>query len=172
MGPASKVTDTMTTVLLLNGPNLDLLGKRNPGVYGSSTLADVELSARRVGSELGIQVETSKTNSEGGMVDEIHRAGELDGLIINPGAYGHYSLAIRDAIEAVAVPCVEVHISNIYAREQFRHTSVISPVVKGVICGLGVHGYELALRALADLLLDKGAAGPRGLPRRQGTFLR
>ncbi len=142
----------MTTVLLLNGPNLDLLGKRDPGVYGSSTLADVELSARRVGSELGVQVETAQTNNEGGMVDEIHRAGALDGLIINPGAYGHYSYAIRDAIEAIDVPCIEVHISNIHAREEFRHTSVISPVVKGVICGLGVHGYELALRALAVLI--------------------
>ena len=152
MGLAGKVADTMTTVLLLNGPNLDLLGKRDPGVYGSSTLADVELSARRVGSELGVQVETAQTNNEGGMVDEIHRAGALDGLIINPGAYGHYSYAIRDAIEAIDVPCIEVHISNIHAREEFRHTSVISPVVKGVICGLGVHGYELALRALAVLI--------------------
>ncbi len=142
----------MTTVLLLNGPNLDLLGKRDPGVYGSSTLADIELSARRVGSELGVAVETAQTNSEGGMVDEIHRAGALDGLIINPGAYGHYSYAIRDAIEAISVPCIEVHISNIHAREEFRHTSVISPVVNGVICGLGVHGYELALRALAALI--------------------
>lgn len=142
----------MTTVLLLNGPNLDLLGKRDPGVYGTSTLADIELSAKRVGGELGVQVEAAQTNSEGGMVDEIHRAGGLDGLIINPGAYGHYSYAIRDAIEAISVPCIEVHISNIHAREEFRHTSVISPVVRGVICGLGVHGYELALRALAVLI--------------------
>ncbi len=142
----------MTTVLLLNGPNLDLLGKRDPGVYGTSTLADIELSAKRVGGELGVQVEAAQTNSEGGMVDEIHRAGGLDGLIINPGAYGHYSYAIRDAIEAISVPCIEVHISNIHAREEFRHTSVISPVVRGVICGLGGHGYELALRALAVLI--------------------
>lgn len=142
----------MTTILLLNGPNLNLLGKRNPGIYGASTLADIETSVKNLGSELGVEVVAAQTNSEGRMVDHIHGAGDLDGLIINPGAYGHYSVAIRDAIEAVSVPCVEVHISNIYARETFRHNSVISPVVDGVICGLGAQGYELAVRALVALL--------------------
>lgn len=142
----------MTTILLLNGPNLNLLGKRSPGIYGKSTLSDIEISVKNLGSELGVEVATAQTNSEGGMIDQIHGAGDLDGLIINPGAYGHYSFAIRDAIEAVPVPCIEVHISNIYAREAFRHNSVISPVVDGVICGLGVQGYELAVRALVALL--------------------
>jgi len=146
---------TVTTVLLLNGPNLNLLGLRNPEVYGSTTLADVEQAVTTLGASLGVGVRTAQSNSEGGMVDHVHEARHLDGIVINPGAYAHTSYAIRDAVEAVPVPCVEVHISNIHAREEFRHTSVLSPVVDGFICGCGVFGYELALRALVHRIAER-----------------
>jgi 3-dehydroquinate dehydratase-2 len=146
----------MTThVMLLNGPNLNLLGERDSEVYGSATLADVESAFVELAAELGVEVVTAQSNSEGVLVDRIHEARSLDGIVINPGAYAHYSYAIRDAVEAVRVPCVEVHISNIHAREDFRHRSVISPVVDGFICGCGVYGYELALRALIKRIEEK-----------------
>lgn len=129
-----------------------MLGERDPKIYGSTTLADIERRAIDLGAELGLDVRCAQSNSEGGMVDLIHEAGRGLGLVINPGAYGHYSYAIRDAIEVLAIPVIEIHISNIHAREDFRHTSVISPVVSGFICGCGVFGYELALRALAQQL--------------------
>jgi len=150
----------MTThVMLLNGPNLNLLGVRDSKVYGSLTLAEVESAFVKLAAQLGVEVVTAQSNSEGVLVDRIHEARSLDGIVINPGAYAHYSYAIRDAIEAVPVPCVEVHISNIHAREEFRHRSVISPVVAGFICGCGVYGYELALRALLNRIEEK-KAGP------------
>lgn len=145
----------MTTVLLLNGPNLNLLGLRNPDVYGTTTLADLERMVIELGASLGVEVRTAQSNSEGGMVDHVHEARHIDGLVINPGAYAHTSYAIRDAIEAVPVPCIEVHISNIHARETFRHTSVLSPVVDGFVCGCGVFGYELALRALVHRIAER-----------------
>jgi len=150
----------MTThVMLLNGPNLNLLGVRDSKVYGSLTLAEVESAFVKLAAQLGVEVVTAQSNSEGVLVDRIHEARSMDGIVINPGAYAHYSYAIRDAIEAVPVPCVEVHISNIHAREEFRHRSVISPVVAGFICGCGVYGYELALRALLNRIEEK-KAGP------------
>jgi 3-dehydroquinate dehydratase II len=136
-------------VLVLNGPNLNLLGTRDPAVYGAATLADVEAGVTALGVELGVSVTCRQTNHEGILVDEMQQApGRFDGVVLNPGAYGHSSYALRDAIEAVDVPVVEVHISNIHAREEFRHTSVISPVVQGVVCGCGTAGYGLGLRAV------------------------
>ncbi len=139
----------MDNYLVINGPNLNLLGLREPGIYGELTLKDVEERVQRVAGELGVSVVFFQSNHEGSIIDRLHSAREdCAGIVFNPGAYSHYSYAIRDALSAIKVPCVEVHISNIHQREEFRHTSVISPVVIGQIAGLGVHGYELALRAL------------------------
>ena len=137
-------------VLVLNGPNLNLLGTRDPATYGSATLADVEAEVTVLGHELGAQLECRQSNHEGVLVDEIQQAAAagFDGVVINPGALAHYSYALRDAIEAVSIPVVEVHISNIHARDPFRQISVTAPVVQGMICGCGTAGYGLALRAL------------------------
>jgi 3-dehydroquinate dehydratase II len=136
-------------VLLLNGPNLNLLGRRDPAVYGAATLADVEDQLVALGAELGVQVECRQSNHEGDLVDAVQQAaGVFDGIVINPGAYAHSSFALRDAVEAVDLPVVEVHISNIHARERFRHTSVTAPVMQGMICGCGTAGYGLGLRAV------------------------
>jgi 3-dehydroquinate dehydratase-2 len=138
-------------VLLLNGPNLNLLGERDPAQYGSVTLAEIERRVTELGKELGVEVDCAQSNSEGELVTLLHRArGDADGVVFNPGAYAHYSYALRDAVDAIPIPVVEIHISNIHAREEFRHTSVISPVVAGLICGCGVFGYELALRAVVS----------------------
>ncbi|TDQ54458.1 type II 3-dehydroquinate dehydratase [Actinorugispora endophytica] len=140
------------TVLLLNGPNLNLLGERDPAQYGSTTLADVEKRVSALGAELGVDVVCAQSNHEGALVDHVHSARAMDGIVFNPGAYAHYSIALRDAVDAVAAPCVEVHVSNVYAREPFRHTSVTAPVMRGSISGCGVHGYELALRHVVSLI--------------------
>lgn len=144
-------------IAVVNGPNLNLLGTREPAVYGRETLADVERALRAVGAELGIELEFSQHNGEGQIVDRIHELRErVDGIVINGGAYSHTSLAIRDALTAVALPFVEVHISNVYAREPERHHSMLAPAAVGVVCGLGVYGYELALRGLARKLTARG----------------
>jgi 3-dehydroquinate dehydratase-2 len=135
------------SVLLVNGPNLDLLGVREPGIYGSQTLAQIEARVVALGHELGAEVECVQRNSEGELIEQIHRAGSMDGLILNSAGYSHYSYALRDAVAAVRVPCIEVHISNVHAREDFRQTLVITPVTAGLISGCGTLGYELALRA-------------------------
>lgn len=139
--------------MLVNGPNLNLLGVREPGVYGSDSLETINSEVAARASALGCSVDFFQSNSEGGIVDRLHSAmGQYDGLIINPGAYTHYSIAIRDAIAAVKLPAVEVHLSNVYGREEFRHTSVIAPVCVGQIAGLGKIGYSLALEALMEAL--------------------
>ncbi|WNC17114.1 type II 3-dehydroquinate dehydratase [Brevibacillus brevis] len=139
----------MASILLLNGPNLNLLGTREPGVYGSETLEDLVGKLSNVMAELGGKLEHLQSNHEGDLIDAIHRAkGVHDGILINPGAFTHYSYALRDAFSSVALPTIEVHISNIHAREEFRHHSVIAPVVIGQVVGLGMDGYEWALRAL------------------------
>ena len=139
--------------LIIHGPNLNLLGEREPEVYGKLTLDDINQQLKGLASELGVELMVEQYNSEGEIIDRIHRARkeEIDGLLINPGAYTHYSIAIRDAIAGVEIPAIEVHLSNIYQREEFRHKSVIAPVVEGQISGLGLDSYLLGLRALVNL---------------------
>ncbi len=139
------------TVFILNGPNLNRLGTREPAVYGATTLADIEAMCRELATTLDLQVDFRQSNHEGVLVDWIQEAGDsADGIVINPGAYTHTSVALHDAIRAAGLPVIEVHISNIFTRESFRHHSYVSPVARGIICGLGPAGYTLALRALAD----------------------
>jgi 3-dehydroquinate dehydratase-2 len=141
------------TILVLNGPNLNLLGLREPEIYGHETLADIEEACLERAEELTVSVEFRQTNHEGQLVDWIHEARQsADGIIINAGAYSHSSIAILDALTAAGLPVIEVHMSNIYRRESFRQISYVSRVAQGVICGLGGHGYDLALTAMARLL--------------------
>ncbi|RYG94598.1 MAG: type II 3-dehydroquinate dehydratase [Alphaproteobacteria bacterium] len=140
-------------VLVLNGPNLNMLGTREPATYGAQTLADIEKMATEEGAGLGLEVTCKQSNIEGELVTWIQQAlGAYDAIVINPGAYSHTSIAIHDAFRAVNLPVIEVHLSNIYTREPFRHHSYVSPVALGVICGLGATGYKLALHALAEKL--------------------
>lgn len=142
----------MTAVLVIHGPNLNLLGTREPGVYGATTLAEINAALVELGKELGVAVETFQSNHEGALIDQIHAArGRFHAIVINPGAYTHYSIALRDAIASVEIPTVEVHLSNVHKREEFRHRSVIAPVVVGTITGLGTDSYYLGLRAAARL---------------------
>ena len=141
----------MKKYLVINGVNLNMLGIREPGIYGSNTLADLEAGVTKKAKDLGVTVDFYQSNTEGEIVNTIHGAyGKYDGIIINPGAFTHYSYAIRDAFASVKMPVIEVHISNIHKREEFRHTSLIVPECIGQICGLGFKGYELALEALCD----------------------
>lgn len=138
----------MARLLLLNGPNLNLLGKREPGLYGHTTLADIEQSARALARSLGHQLDVFQSNSEAGLIDRVQAAaGQCDFLLLNPGAFTHTSVALRDAILAVAIPFIEIHISNVHAREDFRRHSYFADIAVGTITGLGPFGYELALRA-------------------------
>ena len=138
------------SILLLNGPNLNLLGQREPEIYGYETLKDVEQKCIALGKELGIKVHCAQSNSEGGLIDLIHAARKKrQAIIINPGGYTHTSVALRDALSAADMPIYEVHISNVHAREAFRHHSYITPIAVGMICGMGTLGYCLALRAVA-----------------------
>jgi len=148
-----KVVRLLKTVLVLNGPNLNTLGWREKNVYGTTSLAEIERNVIELGERLGVAVRCFQSNHEGALIDEIHRArGTADGIVMNPGAFTHYSYAIRDAIAAVELPAIEVHLSNVYKREPFRHVSVTAPVMLGVVAGLGPIGYELALRALVAQL--------------------
>ncbi|MBX6323990.1 MAG: type II 3-dehydroquinate dehydratase [Rhodospirillaceae bacterium] len=141
------------TVQILNGPNLNLLGTRQPELYGRETLADIEAACRRRAGTLGLELSFRQSNAEGELVTWIQEARGRDaGIILNAGAYTHTSIAIRDALAAVELPVVEVHLSNIFRREPFRHRSHVSGVANGVICGFGAHGYVLALDAMAELL--------------------
>lgn len=137
------------TLHILNGPNLDLLGKREPGVYGGSGLAEIEAMCRE--HAVGFEVVFRQTNHEGELVDWIHEASDSAGIVLNAGAYTHTSIALHDAVRAIAAPVIEVHLSNVFAREAFRHLSHISPVAQGVICGFGAHSYILAIDAVAGL---------------------
>lgn len=139
-------------IMCLNGPNLNRLGKREPEIYGSETLEDVKQSLIAVGKELGAEVDFRQSNHEGELVDWIHEAEDerYDAIIINPAAYTHTSVALRDALAGITVPAIEVHISNIHKRETFRHHSYLAPVCVGQICGLGTKGYELALRSFVQ----------------------
>lgn len=140
-------------VLVIHGPNLNMLGQREPEVYGHQTLADIDAMILREAEALGIEAACFQSNSEGELVDAVQGTlGTVDGIIINPGAYTHTSVALRDAIAAVGLPTVEVHLSNVYRREAFRHHSHIAPVATGQIAGFGADGYRLALQALHRLL--------------------
>lgn len=139
----------MTSVLVLNGPNLNLLGTRQPEIYGSTTLADVEAMCAAHGEARGIHVTCRQSNHEGALVDAIHASkGTFDGIVLNAGAYTHSSIALHDAIAGTQMPVIELHLSNIHARESFRHVSYIAPVAVGMICGFGASGYTLALDAM------------------------
>ncbi|MEM6463322.1 MAG: type II 3-dehydroquinate dehydratase [Pseudomonadota bacterium] len=139
-------------VFVLNGPNLNALGKREPDVYGGKTLTDIETDCRALAQQLGFDVDFRQTSHEGQLVDWLYEADEKAiGVVANPGAYSHTSIAIHDAIRSITVPVVEVHLSNIHAREEFRHVSMVSPVAAGVILGFGPNGYNLALHALSDI---------------------
>jgi 3-dehydroquinate dehydratase-2 len=147
----------MTSVLVLNGPNLNLLGTRKPEVYGSTSLADVEEMCRKAAGELGLELDFRQSNHEGQLIDWIHecgravKAGACIGAVYNPGAHTHTSVALHDAIEGTEVPVIELHISNVHKREEFRHHSFISPVARGIIVGFGVLGYPLAIQGLHQL---------------------
>ncbi|MGB5990992.1 MAG: type II 3-dehydroquinate dehydratase [Desulfobacterales bacterium] len=143
-------------VLVIHGPNLNMLGKREPEIYGKTTLDEINSDLENLGTELGIFVETFQSNHEGAIIEKIQKAAATQkGIIINPAAYTHTSIAIRDALLALDIPIIEIHISNIYKREPFRHKSLISDVVTAQITGLGIKGYSMALKALAEMIQNR-----------------
>ena len=145
----------MIKILLIHGPNLNLLGKRSPEIYGTSGLDEINSRMQSLARDGGAELRVFQSNSEGALIDAIHEAGNwADGIVINPGAYAHYSYAIRDALTSIKLPAIEVHLSNIYAREEFRHQSVISPVVVGCISGLGWRSYACGIQAMIEILKD------------------
>lgn len=140
-------------ILVINGPNLNMLGTREPEKYGKTTLSEIEKELYAYSFELGVDIETFQSNTEGEIIDKIQQSmGSFDGILINPAAYTHTSVAIRDAISAVNIPCVEIHLTNIHAREEFRQKSLIAPVCVGQICGFKENSYKLGLKALCDYL--------------------
>lgn len=146
----------MWRIQVIHGPNLSLLGRREPEVYGRLTLAEIDERLHAYAAEAGIELRTWQSNHEGDIIDAVHQTvGRADGLVINPGAYTHYSYAIRDAIASVGLPAVEVHLSNVYAREPFRHESVIAPICVGKIVGFGWQSYRLGLEALIGWLSER-----------------
>ncbi|MDL9937659.1 type II 3-dehydroquinate dehydratase [Gordonia sp. ABSL1-1] len=150
--PAAANADVLP-ILLLNGPNLNTLGTREPTIYGSDTLADVVALAERTAAEVGYGLSAAQTNHEGQMIDWIHEAvGRISGIVINPAGWTHTSVALADALVVPGVPIMEVHISNVHKREAFRHHSYVSPLAEGVIAGYGIRGYEFAIRRLAEIL--------------------
>jgi len=154
----SRPSKEKMRILLINGPNLNTLGRRQPEIYGSTTLQQIEERVRARAGELGVEIEAFQSNVEGDIIDFLQRrAGEAAGAIINPGAFSHYSLALRDAFEATGLPFIEVHISNIHAREEFRHHSVLADLAIGQVSGLGWRGYLAALEALVEILKERKA---------------
>jgi 3-dehydroquinate dehydratase-2 len=140
------------TIWVLHGPNLNLLGKRQPEIYGHTTLEDIDNKLIQLGEELGVEVLTRQSNHEGVLIDTLHSLREIDAIVLNAGAWTHYSYALRDAIAAIDTPVIEVHLSNTAKRESWRHKSVISEVCAGTILGFGVMSYELGLRAALDIV--------------------
>ncbi|WP_182345310.1 type II 3-dehydroquinate dehydratase [Comamonas koreensis] len=153
----------MKTVFVLNGPNLNLLGLREPTIYGAHTLADVEQLCAQAAARNQLALRFHQSNHEGALIDWLHEAGQLQregqlaGVVLNAAAYTHTSVALMDAIKGAALPVIELHISNVHAREAFRHHSYIAPVAKAVICGLGVQGYSIAIDAVTQVLLGQTA---------------
>ena len=146
----------MIKILLVHGPNLNLLGKREPGIYGLKSLEEINAQVKGFAEKSGAELTVFQSNSEGGLIDAIQKAGEwADGIVVNPGAYTHYSYAIRDALASVGLPAIEVHLSNIFAREDFRRHSVISAVVEGTVTGLGWRSYLYAVEGLIGILKDR-----------------
>ena len=150
------VGEIMKKILVLHGVNLNMFGKRDPAQYGTITLDEIDQKLRGLAKELGVDLETFQTNHEGGICEKIHQVhlAKVDAVVINAGAWTHYSIALRDALAILKVPIVEVHMSNIHAREEFRHISVIAPVAKGQIAGFGVQSYLLGLRAAVELIKE------------------
>ena len=143
-------------ILILSGPNLNLLGKREPGVYGRTTLADIQASLDALAGDLGVRLSHFQSNGEGALVDRVHAAmDDCQGIVFNPGAYTHSSIALRDALTGTGIPFVEVHLSNVYAREEFRHHSMLAPVAVGQVAGFGAASYTLGLRALVEWLRQR-----------------
>lgn len=140
-------------IFILNGPNLNLVGVREPAIYGAETLADIRRRTEECGRKLGLAVDFRQSNAEGELINWIQEAREqADGIVLNAGGYTHTSVAILDALNAAARPVIELHLSNVFRREPFRHTSYVTPAAQGLICGFGPKGYELAIEAMADLL--------------------
>ena len=149
-------------ILIINGPNLNLLGKREPGVYGSDSLEEIQREILEKAKQIGAEVDFFQSNHEGAIIDALHEAMDsYDGVVLNAGAYTHYSYAIRDAIAAIKIPVVEVHMSNVNSRDEFRHTSVIAPVCAGTIAGFGKNSYMLGLRAAAEIAWERSRASQK-----------
>ena len=147
----------MKKLLVIHGPNLNLLGEREPGIYGKDTFESINKEIKEEANRLGFECETFQSNHEGEIIDKLHEARKIFcGVIINAGAYTHYSYAIRDAIAAIKIPCIEVHLSNVDAREEFRSKSVIGPVCKGQISGFGKNSYLLAIKAMSEVVSENG----------------
>lgn len=154
----------MVKVLVIHGPNLNLTGRRQPEIYGSTTLEEIDRDLRALGKELGAELQTLQSNHEGTIIDHLHSAAaRFDAIVLNPGGLSHNSVSLRDAIAAIQVPVVEVHLSNIHAREPFRHTSLVTPVAAGQIVGFGPQSYQLGLRA-AVAIAQRKEAGQAGAP--------
>ncbi len=151
-----KKSSNLHKILVIHGPNLNTLGKREPEIYGSTSLSDINKDMAKDGKQLGLTVETFQSNNEGDIVEKIQKAaGKFKGIVINPAAYTHTSIAIRDALLLLDVPIIEIHLSNIYKREPFRHKSMVADIAHGQISGFGVHGYTLALEAMARLVTQR-----------------
>ena len=147
----------MNSILVIHGPNLNLLGTREPEIYGSMTMQDINDDLQKQADEAGVHIDFFQSNHEGEIIDKLHEArGRYDYIILNAGAYTHYSIAIRDALAAIEIPTIEVHISNVHQREEFRHHSVIAPVVIGQICGFGLESYKAALYVAVRKLQEEG----------------
>ena len=158
----------MEKILLLHGPNLNMLGKREPAIYGRQTLDDIVTAVRALAAELEVEVDSYQSNGEGDLVTRLQRAAnECDAIVFNPGAYTHTSIALRDAVLAVGLPVVEVHLSNVYKRESFRRRSYLADVVEGQITGFGVDSYLLGLRAAVSILRSRQPVPPRAKPARK-----